>query len=284
MYLALSAIRLGLDMPLDRLVDLAVSHDFAGVEPSGAAFFGADPADRHRFIERLRSSGLAWRLSALPSGVGEATTESAFDDLCAEVARRARVLVDAGASGFSTWLAPAGQTPADELEALHRRRLDRLGGVLEETGLRLALEYVGPATSRRNLPHPFVHDLAGMRALIASLAEPERFGLVLDTFHWYTAGESVDDLLDLDPGDVLAVDVNDALPGRDRDDQVDAERALPAATGVIPAASFVGALATIGYRGPLVAEPLAAGVATLSESERVAGARAGLRALMPDTA
>jgi sugar phosphate isomerase/epimerase len=281
MYAALSTIRLGFETSLDELVDLAVAHDYAGVEPSGAAFFGASRGEQLAFVARLRDEGLAWALSALPWGLGATTTDARFDELADLIAERAPVLADAGARGFATWIAPAGDAaPYADVLALHLRRIDRLTPILADHGLRLALEYVGPRASRGGHRHPFIHDLRGVRSLIASAADPERLGLLLDSFHWYCSGEGTDALRDLSARDVLAVDLNDALPHRDVRAQLDGERALPGATGVIDLPGFVSAIAGTGYTGPVVAEPLEWGVSGASPAERVAGARRGLAALL----
>jgi sugar phosphate isomerase/epimerase len=281
MYAALSSIRLGFETSLDELVDLSVAHDYAGVEPSGAAFFGASRAEQATFVSRLRDEGLAWALSALPWGLGTTTTDARFDELTELIAARAPLLSDAGACGFATWIAPAADAaPYAEAFALHLRRIDRLSPILADHGLRLALEYVGPRASRGGHRHPFIHDLRGLRSLIASAADPERLGLLLDSFHWYCSGESTEALRDLTARDVLAVDLNDALPHRDVRTQLDAERALPGATGVIDLAGFLSALADIGYAGPVVAEPLEWGVSGARPKERVEGARRALGALL----
>jgi sugar phosphate isomerase/epimerase len=54
---------------------------------------------------------------------------------------------------------------------------------------------------------------------------------------------------------VVAVDLNDAPTGIPREKQIDGQRELPLATGVIDVASFLNALQKIGYDGPVRAEP-----------------------------
>ena len=76
-----------------------------------------------------------------------------------------------------------------------------------------------------------------------------------DSWHWYTAGDTVEDLLSLKNQDVVACDLNDAPAGLDRNAQIDSQRELPAATGVIDLKTFLGALVEIGYDGPIRAEP-----------------------------
>jgi len=77
----------------------------------------------------------------------------------------------------------------------------------------------------------------------------------LDSFHWYCAGESKEDLLTLSNDDIVAVDLNDARSGFTADEQIDGKRELPSATGVIDLKAFLSALISIGYDGPVRAEP-----------------------------
>lgn len=111
--------------------------------------------------------------------------------------------------------------------------------------------------------------MAEMRELIAEI-DRENVGLVLDSWHWYTAGETVDDVRRLTNRDVVACDLNDAPRSVPVDQQRDGVRELPCATGVIDVRGFLAALAEIGYDGPVRAEPFNATLRTLPAEEAVA--------------
>ena len=96
--------------------------------------------------------------------------------------------------------------------------------------------------------------MAETKDLLAEIDQPN-MGLVLDSWHWYTAGETVEDLRSLSGEDVVACDLNDAPAGIPVDEQRDSSRELPAATGVIDLRAFLNALVAIGYDGPVRAEP-----------------------------
>jgi len=83
----------------------------------------------------------------------------------------------------------------------------------------------------------------------------DNMGFVLDSWHWYTAHESVEDLRSLSNKDIVACDLNDAPKGKEIDEQIDNQRELPMATGVIDLKAFLGELVAIGYDGPIRAEP-----------------------------
>ena len=96
--------------------------------------------------------------------------------------------------------------------------------------------------------------MAGMLELADAIGTGN-VGLLLDSWHWYTSGGTVDDILGLRAEQVVYVHVNDAPAGVPRDEQLDHIREMPGATGVIDIAGFLGALAKIGYDGPITAEP-----------------------------
>ena len=74
-------------------------------------------------------------------------------------------------------------------------------------------------------------------------------------FTGYCAGETKEDLLTLTNKQIVAVDLNDARTGFSADDQIDGKRELPSATGEIDLKAFLSALISIGYDGPVRAEP-----------------------------
>ena len=171
---------------------------------------------------------------------------------------------------MGTWIMPVH----DSLTYLanfkqHTARLREIGKVLGDHGVRLGLEYVGPRTLWASKKYPFIHTMAEARELIAAIDQPG-IGLVLDSWHWYTAHENEADLLTLKGTDVICCDLNDAPAGIPVDQQKDQVRDLPCATGVIDLKSFLNALVQIGYDGPVRAEPFKAELRRLPAEEAVA--------------
>ena len=101
-------------------------------------------------------------------------------------------------------------------------------------------------------------------------------GVVLDSFHWYTTGSSLAEIEHLDHNEVVVVHVNDAVAHRRIDEQLDHEREMVGATGLIDIAGFLAALRTIGYRGPLTVEPCNAEIKAMSPDAAAAAASAAL--------
>jgi sugar phosphate isomerase/epimerase len=100
---------------------------------------------------------------------------------------------------------------------------------------------------------------------------------VLDSWHWWTAKETAEDLRTVRNHDVVAVDLNDAPAGIPIDDQKDNQRELPGATGVIPIRVFVQALVEMGYDGPARAEPFNAALNALEDDDACARTVAAVR-------
>ena len=194
-----------------------------------------------------------WGAAGLP--VEFRQDQPRFDKDLESLPGSARALQLAGVTRVGTWLMPAH----DELTYRsnfdqHADRLRAVARVLGDHGLRLGLEYVGPRTLWASKRYSFVHTLAETQELIAAIGTGN-VGLVLDSWHWYTAEETVDDLKTLEAEQIVAVDLNDAPAGIPVEEQIDNRRTLPAATGVIDVASFLNCLVGIGYDGPIRAEP-----------------------------
>ena len=135
--------------------------------------------------------------------------------------------------------------------------------------MRLGLEYVGPKTAWAARRYPFLHTLAETRELIGEIGQAN-VGLVLDSWHWFHAGDTAAEIAALRNEDVVAVDLNDAPADVPKDQQKDGARELPMATGVIDLPAFMKALAAIGYDGPARAEPFNEAVRKLPREEAVA--------------
>ena len=181
---------------------------------------------------------------------------------------------------MGTWLSPSH----DELTyranfRQHGARLREVAGILKDHGIRLGLEYVGTQQLLVRSRYPFLHTLAETRELIAEIGTGN-VGLVLDTWHWWTAGDTAADLLTLKNGDVVSVDLNDAPKGVAKEQQKDNQRELPAATGVIDIAAFLNALVAIGYDGPARPEPFNQVLNALDNEPACAASSAALHKAM----
>ncbi len=182
---------------------------------------------------------------------------------------QAEFALELGCTRTATWILPA----SDDLNfydnfEFHVNRLRPAAQILTDYGCRFGLEFIGPKTLRTPRKYNFVHTMDGMLALCAATGTGN-VGLLLDVWHVYTAHGSLDDVRKLTRDDVVTVHVNDAPAGIAIDEQLDNVRALPGETGVIDIQGFLQALRTIGYDGPITAEPFSQRLRALQPDEAV---------------
>jgi len=268
MFKSLSAGAIGVGGTTEEIAALAGTHGFGGM--SFNAGQAADLMDKGQ-LDSLKalytSHGL--RVGAMGLPVQFRQDADTFEQGLAGLARQAKAAQAMGCTRCATWILPASDDLTfDENFELHRRRLKACAEVLAAHGLALGLEFVGPKTSRAGKKHEFVYDMKGMLGLADAIGTGN-VGLLLDCWHWYTTRGTVGEIEALRPEQVVHVHVNDAPAGIDVDDQIDSQRAMPGETGVIDIAGFLGALAKIGYDGPIMAEPFSQTVRELPPDDAV---------------
>jgi sugar phosphate isomerase/epimerase len=259
---------LGVKATQREAIDLAQRHGFESVFPDAAELARLTAPEVQDLLAELKARGLVFGAGFL--AVDFRKDAATFEHGLAELPAYARALQRAGVRRTGTWLPPG----SDSLTYLQHfkqtaRRLREVARVLGDNGLRLGLEYVGPKTAWTARKYPFLHTLAETRELIAEIGLGN-VGFVLDSWHWYHAGDVAADVTALRNEDVVAVDLNDAPAAVPKDEQRDGARELPAATGVIDVRAFLRALAQIGYDGPVRAEPFNDGVRKMPPEEAVA--------------
>jgi len=265
---------IGIESGYPAIVDQAAKFGFESIAPDPAYLAGL-PDDRDAQLrEHLASLGLKYSAAGLP--VEFRKDDATFQQGLEALPKAAAALQRAGASRVGTYIMPnhAELTYSANFKQ-HADRLREVATVLGDHGQRFGLEYVGPKTLWTARRHPFVHSMAELRELIAAIDRPN-VGLVLDSWHWYTAGDTEADLLALSNDDVVACDLNDAPANVPVDQQIDQKRELPMATGVIDLKTFLGALVQIGYDGPVRAEPFNAPLNAMRDDQALAAAAQAL--------
>ena len=267
MFTSLSTGALSFSAPLDEALRLAAGNGFTGLDIAPAELLPLAARTSPREVaERFAAAGVR------PGGWGLPVDFRGSDDVyrtgLTALPRQAALAAALGSPWCSTWILPY----SDDLdyEANMRRHVERLRPVAEilaAHGCRLGLEFVGPKTLRDGHRHAFIHDIDGALELGARIGTGNT-GLLLDCFHWYTAHGARADLDRLRAAQVVYVHVNDAPPGRAVDEQIDNERLLPGASGVIDVVGFLGALRSMGYDGPVAVEPFDATVRALEPAAR----------------
>lgn len=253
MKLCLTPGSIGVDAGQIEAIELAERHGFEAVEPFGGYLASLSDEQIGEVVGRLKEKGLVWGAAGLP--VDFRGDRATFEEGLKELPTIAAALQKAGAARVGTWLMP-GHDALTYIQNLkqHAERLRKVTEVLAEHGQRLGLEYVGTHSLQSRFKYPFVHSLAETLDLISEIGTGN-VGFVLDSWHWWQAGDTAEEIISLENRQVVSVDLNDAPQGIPKHEQIDGQRELPAATGVIDVRAFLAALAKIGYDGPVRPEP-----------------------------
>jgi sugar phosphate isomerase/epimerase len=251
--LCLSPGAIGVNASQTEAISLAAKYGFEAVDPNAGYLATLSDGQLQDLLADMKAKGISWGAAGLP--VEFRQHEAKFNEGMAALVKIAPVLRRAGVTRVTTWIMPcSAQLTYRQNFEQHVVRLRAAARVLADHGQRLGLEYVGTQSLRDSQKYPFLHTMAETRELIGEIGTGN-IGLALDSWHWWTAGDSQADILALKNEDIVLVDLDDAPAGIAREQQIDSQRELPAATGVIDVGQFLGAVLMVGYDGPMRAEP-----------------------------
>jgi|TARA_Y100000310_G_scaffold345577_1_gene466812 sugar phosphate isomerase/epimerase len=257
---------IGIRATMLEALELAKSNEFDGFDPSlGDAHKLAQDKSTQHVKGLFQDAGVqlgGWNLPVNWRG-----TDAEYYDHLAKLPERAAFAAELGCNRCITVImAWDNNRPFRENWDFHVKRLTPPTEILNDYGISLAMEFIGPHTSRAPHKYGFLDSIDGLMALCAAMGTGNA-GLLLDTWHCYTAHASLEDIKKLSKEDVVYVHINDAPAGIETDDQVDNVRALPGETGVIPLAEILRILKEIGYDGPVTPEPFSKKLENLSPEE-----------------
>ena len=251
--ISLKADAIGVNGSPDELLDAAVEYGYEALSVPAQWLEGWSAKQKKAYRKKAEKNNISWGANGLP--VEFRKSEQQFKSDLAALPGHAQNLADIGVTRIGTWLVSGHDTLTyNENMKLHADRLRDCARVLGKHGIALGLEYLGTPALRHNARFAWLSTGRELKELIALIGEPN-VGVVLDSYHWYTAQETADDLKIWSNEEIIAVDVNDANGQLALNDQTDVARELPGATGVIDITAFLKTLAEIGYDGPLRAEP-----------------------------
>jgi sugar phosphate isomerase/epimerase len=275
MQMHLSCGALGIQASQRQAIDLAARHGFDVVDADGKYLGGLSDVELHDLLGAMAAKKIGWAMEGLP--VEFRRDDATFSAGLADLPAYARGLRRAGVPSVTTWVKPSSSDLAYLANfKLHVARFREMVRVLDGAGVRTGIEYVAPKTAWASQRYPFIHTMAEMRELIAEIGQ-DNVGLVLDSWHWYHAGDNGADILALRASDVVSVDLNDAPAGVAKDQMVDGKRELPTTTGIIDGKTFLQSLKHIGFAGPVRAEPFNDAVRRMSPDDAAEAAAEALR-------
>jgi len=275
MSIQLSCGSIGVKADQRQAISYASQYGFQTVDADSGFIASLDRPALSALLAEMKQKNVGWGNSGL--SVEFRRDDETFRTGLADLPRRAAALRAAGVTRVGTWISPASDdlTFSENLK-IHAARLRLVAGVLQDQDCRLGLEYVGPKTSWTTRRFPFVHTMKEMKELIAAIGKPN-VGFVLDSWHWYTAQETADDLKTLKNSDIVSVDLNDAPSGLAVTEQKDSARMLPCETGVIDVAAFLNTLNGLGCDAPVRCEPFSARLRALPPEQALQETAAAMK-------
>ena len=203
MSIHLSCGALGVKASQTEDIDYAARYGFDVVDADGRYLGDLSASDLSRLLDGMKAKNVGWAMAGFPTEFRK--DDAAFAESIKTFPAFVAGLERAGVKRVTTWISPnsADLTFLANLK-VHARRLREAAGIMHDHGIRFGLEYVGPKTSWSTKRFPFVHTMAEMKELMAEIDRPN-VGFVLDSWHWYTAGESKKDLLTRKPSEKFSM-------------------------------------------------------------------------------
>ena len=253
MKISLMPGTVGINVNTYELLDLAIKNKFESIYPLINDLKKMSTMELSDYLDKMASNSISFDVSILP--VDFSQTDSVFNNGIKVLKDYCNVMRKIDSVGFCRWIMPTSNnlTYLKNFK-IHKERLKECAKIIGDNDMKLGLEFVGPKTLMARDQFSFLRTINELRELISEIDE-RNVGYQLDTFHLYCANHSIEDLRFLNKDDIIMCQLNDAVKGRTRDEQIDLERNLPGKTGLIDTAPFLNFLQEVGYDRTVSAEP-----------------------------
>jgi len=182
--------------------------------------------------------------------------QAKFDEGMQTLPQAAAFAATIGCPRMTTWVHSSWAAPKAETWALLRTRFTAIARVLAEHNVRFGLEYLGPVHLRKANPHPFAHSIKDFLQLATECGP--NVGILLDTWHWHHAPDTLADIVAAGKERIVHVQVADA-PQLPPEQIVDSER-LYAGEGIADLKGVFQTLRKIGYEDGVSPEIFGRGI------------------------
>ena len=277
-------------MSILEYADLAARHGFDGIDvPSlGAAMrtaqsMGGPVALKDALDEKDIAPvifGLAPEMGL--AGVEWRKDEERFRQSLKTLANLARFAHALGILRCYTYLPPAVDSDPGKFENMLTDRLREIARLLDDHGIRVGVEWLGPHHLRAEGSNPF-----GTNPFIFTLERTLAFidkvgistvGLVLDSLHTYTSNVGEFEIAALTATQIVHVHLSDVIKGKGPATARSDERLLPG-LGEVDLVAFLRGLRATGYQGYVSVEVIAANNIAKTPNDAAAKIRSSLREL-----
>jgi len=253
------------------------------VSLNGAVTRGVGGADKIRLAARVGYGGVDWDLGPARTAGLEATKalfadlkivptivnlplarpfpfggeDAAFKDALKPLEEDAAFTAAVGCRKMMVVL-PASTTMAkDAQRKLAVDRLSAVSAVLNQSNIRLGVEFLGPLYFRQPRPggppsEPFIWNMPDALALAKECGT--NVGVILDAWHWHHSKSTTADIVDAGAARIVHVHISDAKAAPPEDVR-DNQRLMPG-EGIIDLKGFLQALKKAGYAEGVSPEPL----------------------------
>ena len=180
--------------------------------------------------------------------------EAAFKEALVKLAEHAAFMSAIGCRRMMVVLPASAPAPKDEFRKIVRDRVAAIAEVLQKSGVRIGLEFLGVLQFRSgpSPSFPFIWTLPETVALAADCGP--NVGVILDAWHWHHSGGTTADIRATPKSRLVHVHVSDAKPAPPQD--VRDNMRVMAGEGAIDLVGFFQALKAIGYTDGVSPEPL----------------------------
>ena len=265
---------IGLKCSPNELLEFAIKYEFNSISPLIEDLLQLNEIDRKAYLSKMRKNKITFDSAGLP--IEFRTSELKFREGFELLKNNIEKIVSLNISSFVTWIMPTHKTLTYTKNfEQHRSRLNKIATLLENSGFKLGLEYVGPKTLMARDKYPFLHSISGLKELIEAIGK-NNIGYLLDSFHTYSAEDDLADLDFLNGDDIISVQLNDGVLGRTSEMQMDLERELPGDTEIIDLKTFLNFIRSKGYDGPVSVEPFNEDLNKMEVNEKLQRVRASL--------
>ena len=244
---------IGLKCNANELLDYAILYKFSSISPLLGDLIKFKDDDRKSYLAKMESNDIKFDSCGLP--IDFRSSDSKFQEGFQFLKKYTKTINSFNISSLVTWIMPTHKslTYIQNFDQ-HQERLKKVASVLDEAGLKLGLEFVGPKTLMARDKYPFLHTIKGLRELISAVGK-NNVGYLLDSFHTYCAEDNYNEMEFLKADDIVSVQLNDAVIGRTPATQLDLERELPGDTEIIDLKKFLDFILSKGYNGAVSVEP-----------------------------
>ncbi len=250
MYKNLSADGLGISGRQSELIELALTHDFKGLDldiidlAKRAQNSGVEQAGRFLSSANIAVGGFDLPIRWLAD---EATFQSDLP-LLNSALELSRSL---GGKGCFAVIQPGSDDlPYHENFELHRKRLAEVAAIVAKFDMKLGLVLLAAPARRVENRFEFIHQADALLTLIKTIGA-KNVGLVYDTWNWRVGGGTVDQVKELGSEGIIAVRIADAPAEIDPATAEETDRLLPTEGGAIDCSAVIAMLGEIGYEGPV---------------------------------